>query len=672
MTGFRSKIFMVLVASFFLLLFALAFSYKNIEDNSLVIKYLERDQIKLNYYANKLNYLIKSNQTHILQTALEKEKISFDESRYIFDKIHKNIKKLEVFEEENREKLVGFDEVLTQIKQRLVAYKAVENSLIEALNNKDNEDISDALIGLNSITEKFAKDTTRLIDISNELLYTKILFLKTNNEKSATTILISFLVSILLISITAWKFSLLHSKLKLQLQRAEEAEIQQKDLQRQLLKYNEDLEKEVSKKAQEIRQKIYTNFLSGLPNRNKLLEDSSHINFKMMALLNIDKFQSFNDVYGEEIGNIAIKLTAEFLQEEIAQEQLLLYHMSGDEFAIIVKEGLKITEDAFSTLVTNILQDYQRTEFIHEDKHFNFMMSAGVAFSGKRKMLAYADMALKDAKKRNIQLSIFNDDKELERIHQGDLECHKKLTTALAKNKVVSFFQPIVPIQDATTLPLKYESLVRIIEEDGHIVPPFNFIEVAKANRIYYKITRAVIENTLDVVAKYKLPCSLNLSLADIQNENTMKLLFNTLDLYQYNELLTIELLETEDFKNYQVVYDFCIKVRSYGLRVALDDFGSGYSNFSHILNLPIDYIKIDASLISNIDRNHNNKIMVETIVSLAKKLHVTTIAEFVSSKEILDVVKEVGVDYAQGFYLGKPEPIELHLQEGGGRKLRL
>jgi len=139
-------------------------------------------------------------------------------------------------------------------------------------------------------------------------------------------------------------------------------------------------------------------------------------------------------------------------------------------------------------------------------------------------------------------------------------------------------------------------------------------------------------------------------------------MLYNMLDNFKYNNLLTIELLETEEFQDYDLVYTFCTKIRSYGIKIALDDFGAGYSNFSHILNLPIDYIKIDASLISNIDRDTQSQIMVETIVGLAQKLKIQTIAEFVSSKEILDTVKRLKVDYAQGYYIGKPDDIKKHL----------
>jgi diguanylate cyclase (GGDEF)-like protein len=661
---YKNKIYLTLVSSFLLLVFALYVSYENIQSNNDVIRYLEKDQIKLNYYANKLNYDIKKNQTDLLQLILLKKDFSNTINYNSFENIQTSVDHLELFFHNKKTDLEGFQRTLETIQKRTIAYKAVQNSLLEALKEKDEIDIEDALIGFNAITVNFSQDTQKLIDISNEALYTKIVQLKLNNNQSATTIILSFLIAILMIGFTSYKFFRLHTKLRAQLQRAENAEKEQKNLQKQLLSYNEDLEKEVAKKAKEIRQKIYSNFLTGLANRNRLLEDATLYSFSMIAIINIDKFQSFNDVYGEEIGNVAIKLTAEFLQEELKGEPIILYHVGGDEFALVVHKEDSLTQEEFKNIIADILHNYQRKEFEYEDKKFSFIMSAGISYTGRRKMLAYADMALKDAKKRNIQLSEFNDDKELERIHQSDIECHNKLLTALQNDKLISYFQPIVPIQNKSK-PIKYESLIRLMDEDGKIIAPFNFIRVAKRNRIYYRITNTVLRNTLDAVTQYNVPCSINISLSDIENDRTMKTFFDLIDTYEHNELLTVELLETEDFENYQLVYDFCVKVRSYGLKIALDDFGSGYSNFSHILNLPIDYIKIDATLISNIDRDQNSKIMVETIVDLAKKLHIATIAEFVSSHEILEVITELGVDYAQGFYMGKPEPIQRHIREG-------
>ena len=623
---------------------------------------IEKKQIKLSYFANKLNHDIEMNQANILQSIILDDTFSIKNSLSSLNYLAELTSKLEKFVQKSELQNSAIDEIIYKIKRRLVSYKSVQNSLIEAIESQDKEDIQDAVIGFNAITLKFAQDIENLIDLSNEILYTNLLELKESNTKSSNTLLISFLTAFTLIFFSIYKFNRLNLLIDAELQRAEAAEQEQKKLQHQLLMYNDDLEEEISKKSKELHHRMYTLFISGLPNRNKLLEDASMYNFKQMALFNIDKFQKFNDVYGEEIGNIAIKMSAEFLAEQVDDDNTLLYHIGGDEFVFVVKNAEMLHHASFIESIENILRNYSKENFIYDGKKFNLIMSAGIAFSGRKKMLAYADMALKDAKSRNIQLSVFNDDRELEKIHKGDIECHKRLLHALENSNVLSYFQPILPIQD-TKKPTKYESLVRLKCEEGKIIPPFNFIQVAKTNRIYNKITKAVLNNTLEVINTYQIPCTLNISMDDIDNPQTLELLYNRFDTYEYNHFLTIELLETEEFKDYDAVFEFCTNVRSYGIKIALDDFGSGYSNFSHILKLPVDFIKIDASLISNIDRDSHSVIMVETIVGLAKKLHVETIAEFVSSKEILDVVRELGVDYAQGYHIGKPEPIESHLE---------
>lgn len=657
-------IYFTLITSFLLLMTALFSSYRNINQNTNMIELLETDQVELNYYANKLNYDLKKNQASVMQAVILKSQITDLQASNRFKEINNSVIKLERFLKETRYSIESLTKTLNIIKNRIASYKAVQESLIDAIKFNDADDIEDALIGFSSITTKFSQDTETLIDIANFQLYEKLIELKNNNDKSSQTTLVSFLTTLLLLSFSVFKFTNLHKRVRQQLTRAESAEEKQKELQKKLLEYNENLEKEVVRKTKEIHQKIYTHSLSGLPNRNKLLEDTMVYHFKQMALLNIDKFQQFNDVYGEELGNIALKLSANFLAQQVEDDiNTLLYHIGGDEFVFCAKDINSIENQSFTNKIEIIMQNFTHKNFHYNNQNFTFNISAGVAFSGRKKMLAYADMALKDAKKRNIHISIFQDDKELEKIHKEDIECHKKLLYAFENNGLVSYFQPIVPIRDKSK-PIKYESLVRLIDRDNTVIAPFNFITVAKANRIYYRITKQVIMNTLEIASKYKVPCSINISLSDIENERSMKLFFDTISKYDYNNLLTIELLETEEIKDYQSIYEFCIKVRSFGLKIALDDFGSGYSNFSHIMHLPVDYIKIDASLISNIDRDQNSRLMVETIVELAHKLKVETIAEFVSSKEIFEVIEEIGIDFAQGFYLGKPEPIEKYLND--------
>lgn len=647
----KSKIYLLLISSFILLFISLAYSVKSINDNTEIISKIENKYLTLSKNVQKLNLSIEEQQSDVLQSILldDTPKKNHTKFRRIVDDVY------EIIKNDNRLKKL-LNEKLLILKRRLVAYKSVENSIIESLDSEYKEDLEDAVIGYNEVTKGFADDVNEVEKTITLIIQETIVQLREANIFNQIMVTISFIITFMIVIFSIVKLNSLQNNLKKELKRSFEAEKKQKSLQEQLLKYNDNLEKQITRKTNELYQKVYTHFLSGLPNRNKLLEDFQIYNFSMLALLNIDKFQKFNDVYGEEMGNLALGQSAKFIEEYLDIEEASIYHISGDEFAIVVQENSVVDKDRFLHSINHFLNIYKKNIFDIDGNKHSFVMSAGISFYGDKKMLAFADMALKDAKTRNQHLAVFSETKEIEQKHKDDIETKNLLFKAFNEDTVVSFFQPISPIQDST-LVTKYESLVRIKNGD-QIILPQTFIDVAKQNKVYYKLTRKVFENTLDTIKKYKVPCSINISITDIENERTVSDIYKILDTFNYNDLITIEILETEELRDYETVYDFCRKIRSYGIKIALDDFGSGYSNFTHILNLPIDYIKIDASLISNIDRDEHSQIMVETIVGLAQKLNVKTIAEFVSSKEILDTVKKLNVDYAQGFYIGKPEDI--------------
>lgn len=655
MKNVKGSVYLFLVISFILLAVSLLFSIQNIKNNTKMIDNFNEYYLNLSSKLTSLNYKIEENQSNMLQAVLLKQKPPQNYLLFIsmIDEINSIAKQDVDFDND-------FSNKVAIVKKRLVAYKSVEESIPIAVKSKYKEDLEDALIGYNLVTESFLIDVQELITKMNDMLQLRIRDLKASNNITKQTIGVSFFVVVLLVILSVMKLNRLQNTLSRELNRSIEAEEKERSLQLQLLKYNENLESEITKKTNELYQKVYTHFLSGLPNRNKLLEDSVVYDFSQIALLNIDKFQKFNDVYGEELGNIAIVMTSKFLKEYIDIEDAHLYHVAGDEFAVLVKKSTNIDDNRFVTQINNFLKLYRKEPFDVEGSKHSFMMSAGISFSSGKKMLAYADMALKEAKLKNEAISIYSETEGLEKTHKEDIEVRNKLNHAFENNGIISYFQPISPIQD-DSLDVKYESLVRL-DDGGNIVSPFAFLDVAKQNKIYYKITNRVFKNTLDVIEKYNIPCSINVSVIDIENPKTLSYIYQMLDNFNYNYLLTVELLETEGFENYDDVYEFCRKIRTYGIKIALDDFGAGYSNFSHILNLPIDYIKIDSSLISNIDRDRQSQIMVETIVGLAQKLNVKTIAEFVSSKEILKTVTKLNVDYAQGYFVGKPEPIEHYI----------
>ena len=233
---------------------------------------------------------------------------------------------------------------------------------------------------------------------------------------------------------------------------------------------------------------------------------------------------------------------------------------------------------------------------------------------------------------------------------------------ALTNNKIFVVCQPIYDISykniDNEFEPSYYEILVRLSDEKGKTIMPGEFLEVAKQTSLYIQITKCVIEETFKLLEKFpRTHFSINLSSLDISNASIRELFIQKLGRSGHCENLCIEILESEDIKSYEIVGNFVRKVKEFGCKIAIDDFASGYSNYYRILALNVDFIKIDGSIIKKIATDSNSRAIVETIVTFAKKQNYEIVAEFVENIETMEIVKSLGIKFAQGFLLGKPMP---------------
>ena len=171
------------------------------------------------------------------------------------------------------------------------------------------------------------------------------------------------------------------------------------------------------------------------------------------------------------------------------------------------------------------------------------------------------------------------------------------------------------------------------------------------------KLTKVVIKKSFEYFKDKDYEFSINLTLEDITNKNISSYIIEMLKEYNIASKVVFEIVESEGIQDFTYVNNFIDRVKELGCKIAIDDFGSGYSNFEYLIKLNADYIKIDGSLIKDILVNKNNQEIVITIVDFAKRQGFKTIAEFVSSKEIFEKVKELGIDYAQGYYISEPKP---------------
>jgi EAL domain-containing protein (putative c-di-GMP-specific phosphodiesterase class I) len=184
---------------------------------------------------------------------------------------------------------------------------------------------------------------------------------------------------------------------------------------------------------------------------------------------------------------------------------------------------------------------------------------------------------------------------------------------------------------------------------------------VAKKFKLYHKITKEIFHHTFNDFRNISDEFSINLSYIDIINQTTNQFIFKMLDLHpNIAKRLTIEFLETENIMDYEFLIQFTEQLRKYGTKVALDDFGSGYSNWNNILKLKPDYIKIDGSLIQNLLNNQNNINIIKLIVEFSKINNIKTVAEFVDNEELAKLIIELGIDYSQGYLYAQTK--EKHL----------
>ncbi len=393
----------------------------------------------------------------------------------------------------------------------------------------------------------------------------------------------------------------------------------------------------------------FTDELTSLPNRQKLLNDLKNSINPKLAIINIDRFKDINNSYGLEIGDKILKGFAKRLLI-FKSANLNVYRISGDVFAFMAFGNLKIKELHKTCENLNILCD--RESFTVEDNSFDISFTIGIA-DNDEKLLAHAEIALYWAKKINIDIGIFNEDMPEFRDLKRNIELTKDIKQSLKDDNILIYGQKII---NNKTKEIKYETLMRMKLQNGNILSPFIFLEHAKKARLYPLMTNKIIEKSCEYFKDKDITFSINLMIEDIKNEKTVNFLFTKLMETNVANRAVLEIVESEGIEKFEEVGDFIRKAKALGCRVAIDDFGTGYSNFEYIIKLNVDYLKIDGSLIKNIHVNDNVRLTVSTIVNFAKVLGIQTVAEFVHCQEVQDIVASLGIDFSQGYLFHEPE----------------
>lgn len=341
----------------------------------------------------------------------------------------------------------------------------------------------------------------------------------------------------------------------------------------------------ISKKREdELLQQIYTDELTGLPNRSFFLKTCNEFflgDFSAM-MFDVDSFKDINNLFGGNVGDLVLKRIAELIQFNCREEDTL-FKFPADEFVVLTaKDSL----EEIVKMAKSILSTISIEEFASMGQPLNISLSCGVVYKAenRRKLLASVNMAKNLAKRDRQGVAVYDKSLNLERQYEDNYYWLNKLNIALREDRIVPFYQPIFNMKTGEID--KFEALVRMIDTDGTVIPPSAFLEVAQKSKLYRKITRTMISKALADFRDEPFSVSINFTAKDLLDQSTIDfLLENVKDQGMENKTI-IELVESESVLQYETTIELTHKFHSRGIKVAIDDFGSGYSNFEYLLQL--------------------------------------------------------------------------------------
>lgn len=414
--------------------------------------------------------------------------------------------------------------------------------------------------------------------------------------------------------------------------------------------------------------------LTGLRNRRAIEHDlqealtisrSDNVSHAFLYI-DLDQFKVVNDTCGHVAGDELLRQIAKLLQQKTRQSDVLA-RLGGDEFGLLLRT---CPLDQARKVADGLLQTLGSFVFVWEDRSFRIGASIGLIeinaeLENVAAILSAADTACYLAKEKGrsrVHLYL-PDDGEMQN-RRGEMQWVSRLQLALEEDRFVLFSQPIVPIAPQRGYPVHQEVLVRMLDEEGELIAPTAFIPAAERYGIMTRIDAWIIDRTLQLIrhAERHWPNSdigifnINLSGETMADEGLLDFIREHFQRYRIDpRRICFEVTETAAIANMASAIDLMSELKRDGCSFALDDFGSGLSSFGYLKALPVDYLKIDGSFVRQLDSEEIDRVMVRAINEVGHAMQLKTIAEFVESDAIMDILRDMGVDYAQGFSIGRP-----------------
>ena len=394
---------------------------------------------------------------------------------------------------------------------------------------------------------------------------------------------------------------------------------------------------------------------------------SEYNGIAVVSLIDIVAFDDINILYGYETGMHIVDIMQTIIDDTLKEMSVNglfskygveafsydIYHVYADKLCLFIRNDLN--HRLLDLIVKTLLTKISNCKFtVSDGNHIHVNATFGTTKAESAESLIYAEKALKEAKKFQNSY-IYYDSYSMNKNDPVVNKVYETLIDNIKGSKVTPYFQGIFATEEST-VPYKFESLMRLMDSDGRVISPAIFMEKSKEYRLYTQLMMQMIDKVFDIMAGNDVAVTLNLSYIDINNAELCDKLMSKVKQMKVGKRLTVEIVESEQIQDLEMVNEFIFALKKSGVMIAIDDFGSGFCNFDNIIKLDVDYVKLDGSLVSKIhDRKY--RMILENMVKICHDLGIKTIAEYISDESIMDLATGIGVDYLQGFHLHQPEP---------------
>ncbi|RUM48331.1 MAG: hypothetical protein DSY47_05705 [Hydrogenothermus sp.] len=372
-------------------------------------------------------------------------------------------------------------------------------------------------------------------------------------------------------------------------------------------------------------------------------------NLQCIIAIDIDNLLKIDNTYGETVvKNIFTDLFK--ILDSYFNGKAKLVRYSWDEILILVPKGC---ENKTFTMVKQLKEKIENHKFNYKSLELNLKIHIGLnkelnKMKNLDEAIKYTFIALNQAKKSKKGIAEFGINNKA-----NVLPKLIELKEAIEKNKITLMFQPIVDVSKKSIF--KYEVLTRIIGSNGRELNPAEFLNVIRGTTLSTDFNTKVLERAVEFLKKYPdIKLSVNFSPVDIIGGAVARKIREIND-RKILSRLTLEILETEDIYDYEKFRENIALIKLAGCKIAIDDFGSGYSNFMHLIELNVDYLKIDGAIVKNVKQDNKALILISAIKNFADRAGIEVICEFVSNEEVYRILKDLGIKYMQGYIFGKP-----------------